>query len=164
VIIVSASGVDAGALKMLDRLNSILSPFGIAGWMNSVVQPKIQHSARERFASEGADVGGWEPLKESTLRIRESKGFPPGPINERTGRLKEYIVQNEGTIGHDGLGTIFSWPTPPPLAGTDLAYSYGTAQAGSQHWGTEPRPVAAITFEDVVAINLGLGKWLDGVT
>lgn len=162
----SAFGYDGkprGALAFLERLDGVISPLGLGGFINSIVQPKIQSSARERFASEGQDVGGWEPLKESTLRFREAQGFPPGPINERTGRLREYIVENQGTVAYDGLGTFFSWPTPPPIAGSDLAYSYATAQSGSSRWRTPARPVAAISFEDMVAINLGLGKWLDGI-
>lgn len=150
------------ALRDLEKIDAGLSPAGIAPFLKALVN-QFQSSARDRFATEGADVGGWEELKESTLRIREELGFPPGPINERTGRLKQYVVENQGEVLYDGIGTQLQWPSPAPGGGTDLAYSYGTAQAGSNHWRTPARPVVALTFDDVVAINLAFGRFVGGI-
>lgn len=150
---------------MLTRLQGLLSPIGVGTFLQSFVAPHLKESARDTFDTEGDDLGegGWAPLKESTLRIRESKGFPSGPINHRTGALRRYVTSNNGSISTTGFTTNLRWPSDPPIQGSDLMFSYATAQAGSAHWGTPARPVVSFTFQDAVAINLALGKWLESV-
>lgn len=56
----------------------------------------------ENFASESAAGEGWEYLKDSTLRDRARKGFPPAPILERTGNLKA------AATGHREVGIDYA--------------------------------------------------------
>lgn len=62
---------------------------------------------QKNFNSEGGDISGkWKPLKGRTIAQRIAMGFGPGPILQRTGKLKKSIKQqsltpNKLVIGSD---------------------------------------------------------------
>lgn len=147
------------AIKGLDQLNLILSPGSIAGFLKNFVVGYLQKQAVERFDLEGDEASGkWVPLKESTIRIRAEKGFPGGPINVRTGELREFVTSNPGSIGVD-IGATLEWPTGLP--GGDLMYKYRVAQTGTASGKVPARPVVGMSFKDMAAINLMLGGFID---
>lgn len=152
------------ALRLLDKLDGALSPASLGLFLKGPILDHLKDAAAERFVMQGDKAAGkWQPLKESTKRIRVSKGFPPGPINVRTGRLREFVFTNNGQVMYDGLGTNLAWPDGPHDNG-ELAHSYRTAQAGSTRWGTPARPVVDMGFEDFVIMNALLGGWLKVTT
>lgn len=148
------------ALKMLTHLDLLMSPASIAGFLKNFVVNYFQQQAEQRFAMEGDEATGkWAPLKQSTVEIRTSKGFGAGPINVRTGELKDFVTTNEGSIGID-VGATLEWPTGLP-EGTDLMYKYRTAQTGTSSGRVPARPVVGMSFRDMAAINVMLGGFLD---
>jgi phage gpG-like protein len=54
-------------------------------------QTIIEESIARRFGEEGDGRSAWKPLAASTIADRKRKGFPPGPILQRTGDLKDSI-------------------------------------------------------------------------
>lgn len=151
---------DSPALKGLAQLDLLLSPVSIAGFLKNFVVGYLQRAAAERFAMEGDEaVGRWTPLKESTLRIRGEQGFPSGPINVRTGELREYVTANQGSLGVD-IGATLQWPTNLP-EGTDLMYKYRVAQTGTMSGRVPARPVVGMSFRDMAAINVLLGGFIN---
>jgi len=59
------------------------------------------------FETEGGLVGGWAPLKPSTIAGRIREGFNAGPILQRTGRYKQsfdsIVSPNKAIIGSFGV-------------------------------------------------------------
>lgn len=55
-------------------------------------------SMRDNFESRNAGKqlvdGGWKELKDSTIRDRKRKGYQPGPILVRSGKMKKSIRPN----------------------------------------------------------------------
>jgi len=148
------------ALKSLGQLELILSEASMAGFLKNFVVGYLQGRAQERFDMEGDDtVGKWVPLKESTLRIRAEKGFPSGPINVRTGELRDFVVNNPGSIGVD-VGATLTWPTGLP-EGNTLVYKYRVSQTGTMSGRVPPRPTVGMSFRDMAAINVMLGGFID---
>lgn len=151
---------DSPALKGLTQMDLLLSPGSIAGFLKNFVVGYLQQAAADRFAMEGDEASGkWLPLKESTRRIRSEQGFPAGPINVRTGELREYVVGNQGSIGID-IGATLEWPTNLP-EGTDLMYKYRVAQTGTMSGKVPARPVVGMSFRDMAAINVLLGGFIN---
>lgn len=143
------------ALIALMGLDYAVSSVGLAQFLSGTPEHYIQARAMERFENEGDDAsGGWEPLKDSTLRIREQRGFAPGPINVRTGQLYEYMVDNQGQVNPTGVGAELRYPGNQP-SDMHTLFAFATAQQGSSHWGTPARPVAAVSETDL-AMQLAL--------
>ena len=152
---------DSPVFRTLDKLDLTLSPASIAGFLKNFVVSYLQGRAEQRFAMEGDDASGkWAPLKQSTIAIRQSEGYGAGPINVRTGELREYVVGNPGTISMD-VGATLEWPTGLPDSG-DMFFKYRVAQSGTMNGRVPARPVAAISFHDMVAINALLGGFISG--
>ena len=62
----------------------------------------MQQQAISNFAAKGSlmQVGGWQPLKESTIR-RKAKQFPGSQMMIRTGLLKRSFEMSAPRIGKD---------------------------------------------------------------
>ena len=149
------------AITMLTNLDLKLSPGSMAAFLKNFVVEYLQGVAGERFDTEGDEaVGGkWVPLKESTLRIRADQGLPAGPINYRTGELRNFVTGSEGSIGID-IGATLEWPSGIPEGG-NLMFKYKTAQTGTSNGKVPARPTVGIGFQDMAAINLMLGGFID---
>lgn len=101
----------AVAIKVSKRDAMRIKKFGMV-WGNVVVRevPKFLNSchdlAREDFAKNFATAGGniaenWDPLKDSTVKIRRSLGYSgKRPIHVRSGALKRTMV-SKNAPGHD---------------------------------------------------------------
>lgn len=162
---------DADVETMLKRLELVLSPAGLTGFMASTIGPYLQQRAKARFQNEGDDVvGHWAPLKETTHSFRLSQGFVPDhPINHRTGRLENYITGTQyGATPTSTGGAEITFPKNPPRGET--AAKLKTAQFGKAFPQTPPRPVLGINERDmafaVTALHayihsIGLGGHLD---
>lgn len=152
---------DAAPAALLASVDLALSPFGLQSFLRTQVDPYIRLRAEQRFAMEGDDVTGpWAPLQTSTVAIRESLGFPgPGPINVRTGDLKEYVLRSPAHFAPFGGGAMMSVPGPPP-SGSEAGAAYSTAQMGKSRPHTPPRPVLALGQTDKAAITMLLAYFV----
>ena len=98
--------------RMLRNMMASTTPTAIAAYLSTVVHPRLARRARERFASQGDEaVGGtWQPLQQSTLEIKKSLGYGRKKINERTGHLRDSIVDSRPVLGHNGFGETLDFP------------------------------------------------------
>jgi hypothetical protein len=97
---------------MLKGMLASLTPASMGVYLSTVVHPRLARRARERFRSEGDEaVGGkWAPLSEATLEIKEHLGYGRKKINERTGHLRDSIVESKPVLGHNGFGETLDFP------------------------------------------------------
>lgn len=136
----------------LARMEYMLTGPVIGAMLHSVAVPMLWEDAKRRFATEGRSDGEkWVPLKQSTLDIRRRRGFAPGPINVRTGLMRDYVTTALGQTVSTSDYTQLTWPGTPPSGGR-LMYAYGTAQQGSSVWGTPPRPVVRLSPKVIVGL------------
>lgn len=157
----SAKDVERLLTELQFKLQGPILGKAIAQFMT----PVVQRSTEARFASEGDEaVGKWQPLARSTIGIRESLGFGPGPINVRTGEMKESVTD----AAHFGIkGTT---PTsvrlqyPSTSARGELHEKLMTAQLGKdaddESGGTPARPVLSFTNDDLEQLLLRTSAWL----
>lgn len=144
--------------RMLHRLDIALSPQGLAGFLQSEVDPYLRGRAESRFEQEGDDVTGkWAPLLPATQNIRAEMGYGPDhPINIRTSELHDYITQG------DAATTIFPWGAGITLPGTppegELLEKMMRAQSGDER--TVPRPVLGMNQTDLAAVLLLLARYI----
>ncbi len=143
---------DRSVEATLNRLDTVLSPVGIAGMLSGPVDEYLQHRAKERFRTEGDDVvGKWAPLSPATEAIRAQQGFGAAhPINRRRGELERYITETPGQVTPiPGVGAILD--APGAAATGTLKKKLRGAQKGE---GTAPpRPVLGLNATDTVAIT-----------
>lgn len=143
-------------LDAFEKLIVLTSPNGMMSFLHTVIGPYLSKRAGERFASEGDDVTGpWAPLKEATIRIRETEGFAAGPINRRTGELENWVVQGGWNAYPTGFGASMRYPGREPSG--ELRRKVETAQKGRVYPSTEPRPVLGVNEADLLFTLTALG-------
>jgi len=155
----------ADTLADMERLEGLLSPVGMAFFMNTEVGPYLRARAASRFAREGDDVSGqWEPLKPVTQLIREENpDWPVGPthpINKRTGELEHYITHSTPETWPTTVGATTQYPGRPPSG--ELAEKVETAQRGRVSPSTVPRPVLGVNETDILFVMTRLHFWISG--
>lgn len=157
---VSGSFVD----KDIQRLSSSLSTVELWRFLDRFVGPYLQDKVDARFRREGAEPGysKWQPLAEGTIWIRKKTGFPPGPINVRTGHLRDWVRT------YAASGDMLQMPaTDAPTA--EMASKFKVAQLGGH--GTHgkgkitgnpapPRPVLRFSVQNREVIKRNLAKWV----
>lgn len=152
----SASAV-LGALAV--KLESTVLGPAIAEFMT----PVVQQSTEARFTGEGDQaVGKWEPLAKSTIDQRLKMGFGRGPINVRTGEMKDSVT-DAAFFGISRVSQGFvqlRYPEVPP--GGELLTKVKTAQGGKTKDGmvTPPRPILSFTQGDLEQLLLRTAGWL----
>ena len=138
-----------------------LTGAGLSIFVSTRVRQWLQERAEARFAAEGDEASGkWAPLTETTNKIRQSLGYPPGgPINVRTGELKRHVVEGKGDVGIDGFGVTYHWPGGNVTPGIERKMS--GAQVGRP--GRQPaRPVAAVDITDAAGVLVLLSDFILG--
>jgi len=145
--------------RLLKRMLTATSPAGIHTFLATVVHPRLARRARDRFNKQGDEaVGGtWTPLKQSTLEIKDSMGYGSKKINERTGHLRDSVVNARPVLGTIGIGQTLNFPgnwDRPDLF-------YRNQQAVGAINTHEPRPVVGLEWENDVAHMLtSLQAWV----
>jgi hypothetical protein len=103
----------------------MISEFQLVEMLHMALEPLLQDCQRQweqeikaNFDSHGGRVGGWKPLAESTIRLRQSLGYSPTPIMEMRGVLRKgyqvtsvkdgYSVGMDLTWGSNEAGDVFS--------------------------------------------------------
>lgn len=154
------------AEAILTRLESGVSIQGMAAFLGTVVGPYLQRRASSRFAREGDDaVGGkWEPLRQSTVAIRESMGYGGShPINRRTGELERYITQGRGDVVLSSEFAQLDFPSsriPSGELGKKLEYAQTGRAAGNIP--SVPRPVLGLSEADFLFVQAELVFFMMG--
>ena len=89
------------------NLKKALNSGTVAKATKTGVQQTLEPATKRNFKSEGFAGQRWQALKPRTLADRAAKGFPPGPILYRTGKLsRSYSIQVKGNI------VVWDWRTP----------------------------------------------------
>jgi hypothetical protein len=146
--------------QMLVRAGAAISPPALAAWMNSTMTPYVQQRAKERFRREGDNASGkWKQLSPITKDFRAIYGFPPGPINRRTGELEAYITGSPSRVTMTNIGVQMVYPGV--AAGGWLEEKVKTAQAGKDDPKTDARPVLALDpSTDLMFTLRSLAEWV----
>lgn len=156
-------GNERGVQQMLNHLDSSLSPVGLTAFLYGAVGPWVKQRAADRFDNEGDDVtGGWAPLREATIKIRESQGFGEGPINRRTGELEEYITGGTYSITSTPVGSSLKYPGTEPKS-KGLREKMRTAQRGRKSPSTVARPVLGMNERDLAQVVTMLAFHVQGM-
>lgn len=119
--------------------------------------------AIDMFNSETDPQGeAWKPLAEATKQIRVSLGYPPGPINERSGRLRDYLVTAKSDIlGSSDSVISYAYPSRgfPPA---DLMGAFEQA-SGLNPKAPTARRVVGMNEQDVAFVLATLGASIFGL-
>lgn len=134
----------------LVKLIMLLSPAGMATFLNLSIGPFLRERAKARFENEGDDaVGMWAPLQPGTVAIRQAANLPgEHPINKRTGELENWVVGGGWAAYPVGYGGSLQYPANSPSG--RVADKAKTAQQGSANPLTVPRPVLAVSETDLI--------------
>lgn len=116
-------------------MDKFISPAGLAGYMSSVVKPRLDRDAKGRFRSKGDGASGkWAPLAQATQDIRQNLGFSPNDINVRTGTLRDFVTNSSPVISQDLIGTTMEWPgNPGSNLGRRLAQAAGRGKGPARY-------------------------------
>lgn len=144
---------------LLKRLMLSLSVIGLSAYMEGV-DDFVKGRIRQRFAQEGDDVSGqWMPLKEATVAMRESAGYPgEHPINVRTGEMYNLLTSGPARVTATSAGATYTHPASMTALNRDKIM---TAQAGSDSPPTLPRPVLGLNERDLAALLYMFGMHLN---
>lgn len=135
--------------KVLDRLGQALEYRQLSTIFVSRVEQYLRNRTESRFSNEGDDASGtWAPLKTPTLIFRKRQGYPPGPINVRSGELRRWATT--AGLGHSakGGGVEFQYPQTKPTG--ELLKKVTTAQRGNKR--AVPRLILATNDHDLERI------------
>lgn len=152
---------DRSIVKALTRAELALTPASLASFLRKEATPFLQRRARRRFASEGdAASGDWADLLPTTQAWRDYHGFGTShPINVRTGNLRSWLLESEGTVTTSAELAKMRWPGNPTGW---TAKKFETAQKGSKN--TTARPVAVANETDLRFVLSGVAHWVAGLS
>lgn len=146
--------------EILGRIATFLSPLSMEGFLDGPVDAHFHDLIADAFDDEGGRGGPWEPLEAVTIEIRTSQGYPPGPINDRSGDMKAWLEgggQFTFRNGNPSLNVV------DESAGTGLRREkLKVAQQGKKpgmRGETPPRPVLDYDESDVVVVSELLVEW-----
>lgn len=148
-------GSTSAVAELLTKLDTAMSLQAMLTFQGVEVEKILEHRASARFAQEGDDAsGGWAPLLDSTIAIRQTQGYGSGPINVRTGQLEDYITNGGSQVKAIGSDTELTYPKPTsdPL----MMAKVRTAQRGKNWPPTVPRPVLAVNETDMSEVMVAL--------
>lgn len=152
VIYVNATSVR----RVVDMFRVATLPYSLFDFLKTSASDFFRDDIESRFEEEGDPKSGfWKPLKDATIDIRRADGFGDGPINERTGELRDFMT-GDYDVMTTGSGAVMQVPGNP--GGSELASKLATAQRGSinnplGYGPTPPRPVLAISEMDVFTLT-----------
>lgn len=159
-------GEEEAVLRMTEMLKIKLSPAPLASFMQGSLVPHFKQRAAQAFSSESDPRGEiWAPLSPTTISIRESEGYGPGPINVRTSELESYFQTADSDIDVNLLGVTLTWPSRHIPDGNDgtLKWKISTAQYGNSRSGAPARRVVGVNIQDMEFAVMGLLGYLVGV-
>jgi hypothetical protein len=148
----------ADVLLELRRIAERVDDGGLGRFLEWRAWPFLRQRAVERFQTQGdAASGTWAQLRESTVNIRERKGFPGrGPINVRTGKLRDHVLSSHNVTRRGGAALRI----PGSTGGKELGDKLRAAQIGDAKSRTVARPVLALDGTDESFIVTALERWI----
>lgn len=138
-----------------EALSQRVSAAGLIASLN-VVHELFVTKTEEMFDQEKDPFGTpWPELSESTKAIRQSLGFAEGPINHRTGRMRNDLVEAKADILGASSGIIsYAFPRRG-FPDSNLQRRYTQASGG----GNGPaRKVIGMNESDVAKVLLVLNS------
>ena len=121
------------ALGRLVRAGADLSPF-----MRSAAG-HLEDSVRESFRRQASPAGPWAPLKPSTLRERQRRGYRPGPILQRSGALKRSVTsESDATSATAGTNLRYASTHQFGASAGEYGVRLGRRGSGPIPWGDVP--------------------------
>lgn len=155
---------DVAVVALMSRLAEVLSPYHMAGFLATEINPYLQERTQRRFETEGDELSGaWAALSQATVEIRESSGYPgEHPINVRTGQLERFMTDGSPNTMAAGYGAMLRYPGGE--ASGELRTKVETAQSGREEYPVTPaRPVIGLDETDLafvmstLALDLAMG-------
>jgi hypothetical protein len=140
---------------LLLRTYAAVSPASLTTWLGGPFSDNLQQRAAERFAVEGTDDGPWAALASATLEIRHNLGYPPGPINYRSGEMYRYITGASGQVVATGDGAALTWPGNAP---SEIQEKIATAQGYDSN--VPAREVIGMGASDLQFALASLAGWI----
>ncbi len=148
---------------ILDAIEYSTRSYSLQDWMEDDLSPLMADSIVERFATDGGGglTGGWAPLQEATVRIKEAMGVQdPEGINTRTNRLLQALTTDHKVTSFPGGAQM----QIPGSMDADLREKLETAQRGRTQGPndlipgavTPARPIIMITEAERVMIMISL--------
>lgn len=137
---------------LLDRFELSLSGISLVMFLENDATKFFHDDIESRFEEEGdAKSGFWEPLHDATIDIRRADGWGDGPINDRTGALKEFLLGDYDVFSG---GNWAEMNVPGSPGDSKTAQKLATAQQGATnnplgYGDTVARPVLAISEMDL---------------
>lgn len=120
--------------------------------------PTIREAHRATFTSEGArGRGRWQPLTASTLADRRRKGYPPGPILVRSGKLRDHVLNTPAVIRRTGREVSLTIKPTPTVAGTGRPY-YRVQALGGGRSSIPSRPMVAIGSSSATKVSAAVSR------
>jgi hypothetical protein len=149
---------DAAAMYLIMHLASRLSNAGLRLFLSGHVLPHLREEIEESFATEtDPEDESWLSLAEATITIRESKGYGSGPINQRTGELKNFIMRNS-FLGE--IGGAFVLQIPGQNASGELGHKMQVAAGADPKFSA--RPILGLTENDLAFVVGSMNTWIIG--
>ncbi|ANA87252.1 hypothetical protein SEA_GIBBLES_17 [Gordonia phage Gibbles] len=105
--------VKANFRPVKDKLTTIeqgVSAHALIATMNSIHHYFV-NKTENMFSAESDPFGNkWAPLAPATISRRSSLGFPPAPINVRTGKMKDYMTPSVPDVIGSGAFVSMAYP------------------------------------------------------
>lgn len=154
---------DAEVQAILDAIHYSTQPYSLQDWMEDDLSPLFGDSIVERFGDDGGGglTGGWAPLQESTIRIKQAMGVnDPDGINTRTNQMLQALATDHKVTAIPGGAQM----QIPGSMDANLREKLLTAQRGRTQGPndlipgavTPPRPVIVITEAEAVMTMISL--------
>lgn len=140
--------------EKLSKLSQGMSTPALTAGLMHVHQHFVEKT--EKMFDKEVDPYGdpWTPLSEATREIRVNLGFPPGPINTRSGRLRDYLVSSRPDIlGHSDGVLSYAFPSrgwPDSDLITRMKQANGAMKGPA-------RPVVGMSAGDIAYVLSTLG-------
>lgn len=138
--------------EVLRIVRESVGQLSLMAFLETTATEFFQDDIESRFEEEGDPKSGyWAPLADATIDIRRADGWGDGPINERTGELKDFMLGEYEVFGGPMWAEMNVPGTPSdPITARKLK----TAQQGSNDnplgYGPTPaRPVLAVSEMDL---------------
>jgi phage gpG-like protein len=120
--------------------------------------PTIRAAHRATFTSEGArGRGAWAPLAARTLADRRRKGYPPGPILVRSGKLAKHVLTTPAVIRRTGREVTLTIAPTPQVRGTGRPY-YRVQALGGGPSSIPARPMVAIGSSSATKVSAAVSR------
>ena len=115
------------------------------------------------FDGEGGRYGDWPALSDAALEDRADRGYPPGPILRRSGKLRGIVSRQSyaGQVTRDAVHWDFvNEGGDSGDGGYPLTHHFGMS---SGRWNVPARPIWGLNEKDARNLERTAKRWLDAI-